>query len=77
VSALLTAYFGARCLRSPTRGFLGTSTAWGVLNVAWGVYQVANGATYSLFYVIIVASALAGILSFVARDTAPPSPHAK
>jgi hypothetical protein len=77
VSALLTAYFGARCLRSPTKGFLGTSTAWGVLNVAWGVYQVANGATYSLFYLIIVASALAGILSFAARDTAPPSARAK
>jgi hypothetical protein len=73
VAALLTAYFGARCLRSPNKGFLTTSTAWGVLNVAWGIYQVANGATYWLFYVVLVVSGLAGVLSFAARDAAAPS----
>ncbi len=72
VGALLTAYFGARCLRSPTRGLLGTSTAFAVLNVAWGVIQVANGASHWLFYVTIVAAALAGVLSLVARDASAP-----
>jgi inner membrane protein involved in colicin E2 resistance len=70
VSSLLTAFFGARCLRNPTRGFLGTSAAFAVLNVVWGVIQVANGASHWLFYATIVAAALAGVMSFVARDTA-------
>jgi hypothetical protein len=36
----------------------------------WGVIQVANGASHWLFYATIVAAALAGVMSFVARDTA-------
>ena len=71
VSALLTAYFGARCLRAPNKGFLTTSVGWAVLNVAWGTYQVVNGVGDSLFILTIVASGLAGVLSFAARDTAP------
>jgi hypothetical protein len=39
VGALLTAFFGARCLRSPTRGFLGTSAAFAVLNVRLGCHS--------------------------------------
>lgn len=71
LAAILTAYFGARCLRDPSRSFLTASMFWGVLNVVLGVYQVANGATDWLFYAVLVASGLAGVLSFAARDAAP------
>ena len=73
VSALLTAYFGARCLRDPDKGFLRTSVAWAVLNVALGVYQLTNGVGDALFALTIIASALAGVLSFAAREAAPVS----
>jgi hypothetical protein len=73
LSGLLTAYFGARCLRRPDKGFLMTSVGWAVLNVVWGTYQVINGVGESLFVLTIVASGLAGVLSFAARDAAPAS----
>lgn len=66
VTAVVTLYFGARLLMDPPRGFLRGSTVWGVLSVAWGAFQIANGATYWAFYGSIVASAAAGILSYVA-----------
>lgn len=73
LSALLTAYFGARCLRQPNRSFLTTSVGWAILNVALGIYQVVNGVGETLFVLTIVASGLAGVLSFAARDAAPAS----
>lgn len=73
LAALLTAYFGARCLRDPSRDFLTASMVWGALNVVLGVYQIANGATDWLFYGVVVASGLAGVLSLAARDAASPA----
>ena len=71
LAAALTVYFGARLLLSPPRGFLGTSTVWGVLDVIWGTYQIANGASHWAFYGSVVAAAAAGILSFVAYSQRP------
>ena len=71
VAAALTAYFGARCLTNPPRGFLGTSTAWGALSVAWGAYQIANGATHELILLGVLGAGVAGILSLAARPAAP------
>jgi hypothetical protein len=70
VSALITAYFGARCLQGPRKGQLGNAAVWGLLSVSFGVYQVAQGASYGVFLLSIVAAGVAGILSFVARDQA-------
>ncbi len=71
IAAVLTAYFGARCLMNPPRGLLGTSTAWGVLSVAWGAYQIANGATHELFLLSVLGAGVAGILSLAARSAVP------
>ena len=68
MSAILTAVFGAKCLRNPTRGFLGFSIFWGVVSVGWGTYQVINGATHWAFIAGLIGAGLAGILSFVARE---------
>ncbi len=73
IAAALTAYFGARCLTNPPRGFLGTSTAWGALSVLSGVYQIANGATNDLFLLATLGAGVAGVLSFAARSAAPVS----
>lgn len=71
LQAIITAFFAVRCLRGPDRGFLTTSVAWAVVNVGFGVYQVVNGATYWVFYAFLIASGLAGVLSWAARDQAP------
>jgi hypothetical protein len=71
VAAAITAYFGARCLQRPRRGSLTNASWWAGLNVLWGVYQIANGVTYGLFFLVLVGTAVAGILSFVAREHAP------
>jgi hypothetical protein len=69
--ALVTAYFGARCLQRPRRQALTNAAVWAALNVAWGVYQVVNRTTYELFYLVLIATAVAGVLSFVGREQVP------
>lgn len=71
VSALITAVLGLRCLAGATWGFLHKSAIWALVNVGFGVWQVVNGATYWVFYATIIASGLAGLLSWAARADAP------
>ena len=70
-AAAITAYFGARCLQRPRRRSLTNASWWAGLNVLWGVVQIANGVTNGLFFLVLVGTAVAGILSFVAREQAP------
>ena len=74
VAAVVTAYFGARCVRNPDHRFLWFSTLWGAFGVILGIAQVAGGAAYWLYYLVLVLSGVAGMLSFVARDVAPDPP---
>jgi hypothetical protein len=71
VAAAVTVYFGVRLLQRPRRGFVNTSTAWGVLSVGGGIVQIASGATNDIFLGSIVAAGVAGVLSLAARAAAP------
>jgi hypothetical protein len=71
ISALITAYFGARSLQRPKRGALTGAVIWAALSVAFGVYQVSEGATYGVFLIVLVGTGVAGVLSYVARGEVP------
>ncbi len=74
LAALLTAYFGVRCLTSPSRSFLNWAVFWAVLNVGLGVVQIAGGATHWAYLGSVVSAAIAGVLCFAARDAVTMSP---
>jgi hypothetical protein len=71
VAAALTVYFGIRCVMNPTRGFLSTMVAWGVLDVSWGLYQISGGVTHWAYLGAVVASGVAGLVCLAARAQAP------
>lgn len=75
VSAVLTAYFGARCILGTSRGMLTTSTAWAVLGVGWGAIQLIDGVGSWIFALVVVLTAAAGVLSWVARSATPQEPR--
>jgi hypothetical protein len=72
-AGIITLFFGARILTKPTPGLLLSSIVWAILNVVSGVAQVGGGATSDIFVFTIIASAAAGVLSFVARQSLPAS----
>jgi len=67
VAAVITAYFAIRCFQRPGRTFWSWSLFWAVVNVGFGVIQVVGGATYWVFFLVIIASGAAGFLSLAAR----------
>ena len=71
LTALITLYFAARLLMSPTTKILFNSIAWAALTVVWGAYQISQGVTHDAYIGAIVAAAVAGVLSFVARQAMP------
>jgi hypothetical protein len=74
IAGALTLFFGARLLTNADRGFLGTSVAWAILFVVWDAYQIANGVTHWAYIGSTVAALVAGVMSYVARQSmaAPP-----
>jgi len=68
-TALVTLYFGARLIASPSRRLLDWSAAWAILSVASGVVQIATaGLVGDVFVMSVIAAAVAGVLSFVGRQ---------
>lgn len=71
VSAAITLYFGVRLLREPSRETLKRSAYWAVITVLWGGYQVvALDVTSDIFVLSLIAAAVAGVVSWVARNRA-------
>jgi len=71
IAALITAYFAIRCFQRPGRSFWSWSLFWAVVNVGFGVIQVVAGATYWVFFLVIIVSGAAGFLSLAARREVP------
>lgn len=70
LAAIVTLYFGARIIASPSRSLLNNSAAWAALSVLLGVVQATSGVA-DIFVWAIIAAAAAGVLSFVARESVP------
>ena len=68
MTALITLFFGARLIMSPTRRLLDWSAAWAVLSVSGGVLQIAGGTISDVFALATITAAVAGVLSWVGRQ---------
>lgn len=71
IAAVITLFFGARLLTTPTRRLLDASAAWAVLSVIGGVLQIASSGSNDVFALGTIAAAVAGVLSFVGRQAFP------
>lgn len=70
-SAVVTLYFGARILTKPTHRLLTWSAFWAVISVGWGILQISQGVSNDIFVFSLIAAGVAGVLSGVARASAP------
>lgn len=74
-SCLVTLYFGARILLSPSRSLLTWSVVWAAITVVGGVAQFGSGVG-DIFALAVISAGIAGVLSYVGRSSVaePPSP---
>ena len=73
IAAISMVLIGARLLivqRRDRRG-LAWLTVWAGINAVWGAYQIATGEANMPFALATILTAIAGILTFVARESTP------
>jgi zinc-ribbon domain len=68
IGAVITVVFGIALFQFRSRGFLAWSVVWAGIDVVLGAYQLTQGVSAPAFLGSIVAAAVAGIASFVARE---------
>lgn len=73
-ACVVTLYFAAKLITAPSRKLLDRSAAWAVLSVLLGLVQITVAG--DIFALAIIATGVAGVLSWVGRQGWPDPPHA-